>query len=210
MRRLALPVLALLLATSAAATTVRRHSLDSLAGASDLLVRGRVTALTGHAPADRHPYRLARLEVLEDLGGGAPAALWVRLPGGTDARGRAWVVPGVPDPAPGEEWLLFLEEVPEAEARRPAAPPPAAYRSPAGHVAAPASGPPARRQYLPVALSLSVWRVEGGRAVPVPGARALGRAGPQPAGEALPGAGALEELRERTAAAFRRSRPERP
>ena len=61
-----------------------------------------------------------------------------------------------------------------------------------------------------MALSLSVWRVEEGRALPLPGARSLGLAGPQPSGEALPRGGALDELRERTAAAFRRSRPERP
>src|SRR5204862_419854 len=95
-RAVSFVLLACALACGASATTVVRQSLDSLSDRSDVVVRGTVESVEGHAESGGHPFRIARVRVGETLAGRAPAVVPVRLPGGVDARGMNWAAAGVP------------------------------------------------------------------------------------------------------------------
>lgn len=148
------------LPSSGRSTTVLRQSLPSLTAASSAVVRGVVLDLTAHAESNGHPYRIASVRTDETLRGKAPGTIHLRLAGGRDVRGVTWTVPGVPDLAPGDEVVLFVERVPDAVTLRPTIPASLAFVSPRGARAEAAAVPPPREQWLPVALALGTYRIE--------------------------------------------------
>lgn len=194
---LILAVLALLVARPAAATTVVRQSVDSLARGSEIVVRGRVEELRGHVERGGRPFRVARVRVDESVAGRAPAVVWVRLAGGALADGRVGLVPGVPDLAVGDELVLFLERVPRAASERAVTEPAAEYRAGRG-IAAPHPGPAPPEQWIPLSLAVGVYHVldAPAGAVVVQDAEAgrTRRAGSAPTGGDAPGRMPLAQL----------------
>lgn len=155
LRSLLLAAFALALAAPAGATTVAAQSLETLTDQSSLVVRGTVERVEGFAEAKAPPFRIAHVRVVESATPGAPAVVPVRLLGGMTADGVHCAVAGTPALAPGDDVLLFLDDVPPATAARATLPPPVR----AGVVARPAAGPQPARQWMPVGLALGAWRV---------------------------------------------------
>lgn len=178
-------VLAALLGLSspALATTVVRQGLDSLTDASDIVIRGVVERVDGHAELQGQPFRLARVRVAETLAGSAPSVVAVRLPGGAALDGTPRVAVGVPEWIAGDEVVLFLTRVPPGIVQRPSRPAGGEHVQARGRVAA-ATGPPAAEQWMPIALALGAYRVERANGVVTaahdPQARGLAVAGALP------------------------------
>lgn len=200
---------ALVLARPAGATTVERQSLDSLSSRATLVVRGVVEGLEGHVELQGHPFRLARVRVIETLAGRAPATVFVRLLGGVNAAGNVVAAAGVPDLAVGDEIVVFLDALPPGAASKATRPAPASHRLGRGR-AEPATGPPPADQWMPLSLAVGTYRIvrEAGEATAVQdeGAAGLRQAGPLDPATAAPRSIALRDLVD--AVALRRGRPE--
>ncbi|MBI1750814.1 MAG: hypothetical protein HY234_05845 [Acidobacteria bacterium] len=96
-----------LLALSGAATTIVRMSLDELAGATQVVARGKCIA--SEARWDRgNIWTFTTLEVTETLKGSVPRQVTIRLPGGKVGHATS-TVDSVPQFRTGEEVYLFLE-----------------------------------------------------------------------------------------------------
>lgn len=106
-------------AREAGAGTAERLDLPALVQRAELIVEARVLA--------RHALESEGLLVTEYLlevartfkGAGQPYRT-LRLPGGARADGSGLLIPGVPQLAPGEEAVLFLEHEGRGGARLPA------------------------------------------------------------------------------------------
>lgn len=102
-----LPAAVLLLGLTAAATTIVRMSLDELAGAAQVVARGR--CVSSEARWDRgNIWTFTTFEVSETLKGGSPRQVTIRLPGGKVGHMTS-TVDAVPQFRSGEEVFLFLE-----------------------------------------------------------------------------------------------------
>ena len=111
MRRLVLAV-ALALAPLASATTIVRLAFDELAHASQVIVHGTVTRVEVVAVGgdERRLRTQVDIAVAETLAGAPRQLLRLDLVGGR--RGKwALTIPGMPSFTPGEEVVLFLEDL---------------------------------------------------------------------------------------------------
>lgn len=143
LRRLT-PVLAataLLVCGPVHASSVRAATIEDLARSADAVIRGRVEALrVVTVDHGRRIFTIATVTVLEDLSGTKAKKVEVVLEGGVDGKIEQRVV-GMPQLTRGEEVVLFLS--------RPGGPKRAVPR------------------FRLEALSLAVFRVDGGQAVRV-------------------------------------------
>lgn len=186
--RLALLGLLALGAPLARATTVQRQSFETLTDRSDLVVRGRVERVELRADPKGPPFRIAYVRVSETAAGAPETLVPVRLPGGVTQDGLVCAVAGTPALSEGDDTILFLTPVPQADTQRATVAPPALLREPRGR-GIPAGGAQPRRQWQPMGLALGAWRVtgEGDGAVAIhdPAASGLGVVGEAP-GASLP------------------------
>jgi len=91
------------------ATTLARLSLDQLARAADTVARVRCTDAVSYLEGGT-VWTRTRFTVIETLKGAPPAEIAVRLPGGR--AGHIFVaIEGAPRFRPGEEGVLFLENI---------------------------------------------------------------------------------------------------
>jgi hypothetical protein len=105
---LALAVLALFVASFAAATTVEKMSLRDLAKKSDAIVLAKVEDASARYDANKEIYTYITLRVLEPVKGPKKdATITIRQLGGT-VGDIASVVPGTPSFKSGEEVVVFL------------------------------------------------------------------------------------------------------
>lgn len=108
MSRTLLAAAVLLAAAPAAAATARVASVEELARASDLVVRGEVVGQQSRLGADgSRIYTFVEIRVARAWRGTAPAVVTVRVPGGV-AGDRGQRVDGAAAFADGEEVVVFL------------------------------------------------------------------------------------------------------
>jgi hypothetical protein len=112
---------AVLCAAPAGATTLMRAGLDELVRMNETIVQGKVVDIHSYWNAD-HSFILTDVRVRPNeyfKGAGRPTEdLTFTLPGGTVGETSVILI-GMPELAPGSEYLLFLnrEDLPGAEAR---------------------------------------------------------------------------------------------
>ena len=108
MTRALLAAAALLAALPAAAATARVASVEELARASDLVVRGEVLRQRSRLGADgSRIYTFVEIRVAQSWRGQAPAVVTVRVPGGV-VGDRGQRVDGAAAFADGDEVVVFL------------------------------------------------------------------------------------------------------
>ena len=95
------------------ATTLLRMDLEQLARAADAVVRVRCTESASYTEQG-NVWTRTEFTVIESLKGAPPSPITVRLPGGR--LGQITVsIEAVPRFRPGEEGVLFLEELPTGD-----------------------------------------------------------------------------------------------
>jgi hypothetical protein len=91
--------------------TVQRLSVEELARQADTIVRGRVQKVSNQQTADRSNMSThIEVSVIEQWKGRKLTSLVLNQPGGS-AGGITQAVPGLPHFSPGEEVILFLEQM---------------------------------------------------------------------------------------------------
>jgi len=113
MKRLRLPILMLLAAAYAPATTMDYLSLEELISRATAIVRGKVVGCEGFLRGPGVSTRCV-VQVLEQWKGPEAEQWEVILPGGV-ASGRRQSVPGAPALSEGSEYVLFLWSGPSGE-----------------------------------------------------------------------------------------------
>lgn len=153
-RQLALFAAALLCASAAQATVVKDLDLAGLTRAATRVVHGVVTGEDVQWDKDAHLVTETTVAVTETLKGRHEKTVIVRQVGGSKD-GYEMRVPGSPRLSVGEEVVLFLEPQPDK-----------------------------RGTFVPVAMSLGKWKVEGrgGQKLVTRDLQGLGLARPSPQG----------------------------
>lgn len=108
-----MPVATLILALSAAATTILKMDLDELTRAARVVARGKCVASEARLDGG-YIWTFTTFEVTETLKGSAPRQISVRLLGGKVGHMKA-TVDGVPQFRTGEDVFLFLEPTREGD-----------------------------------------------------------------------------------------------
>lgn len=106
-------VVLLLLCRSASATVIAKESIEEMARASEVIVRGTVLRAEAHwDEAHRSIWTYAEVKVTDTLKGTAPMIVLVRSPGG-EVGDVGQLVAGAPRFRVGEELVLFLFRPPD-------------------------------------------------------------------------------------------------